>query len=56
MLYSILIYLLLLFQKTFLNLKFGNLHLSAAARKSIDACFNKNVLSLYSYRGKTKKN
>lgn len=43
------------FQKTFILLKVGKLCLSAAVRGAIDVCFESSVLSICSYKGKTKK-
>lgn len=43
------------FQKFYLLMKVGGMSYNTAIRKTIDCCFEKEVLSEFSYNGKTKK-
>jgi len=45
-----------LFQKSYILMKVGRtMSFSASIRNAIACCFDKDVLKLYSYKGKTKK-
>lgn len=44
-----------LFQKSFLLQKVGALSISVAVREALNCCFDYSMLSMYSLKGKTKK-
>jgi len=46
--------LFMAFQKYYLLMKVGGMSFNAAIRKTTDCCFEKEVLSEFSYKGKTK--
>jgi len=47
--------LLMPFQKFYLLMKVCGMSYNTAIRKTVDCCFEKEVLSEFSYKGKTKE-
>lgn len=55
MFFSILLVLLMSFQKFYLLMKVGGMSFNTAIKKTINYCFEKELLSKFSYKGKTKE-